>query len=272
MAQARYGIPVMSSLHDIEVPKHLGLYTDHGVETITIRTLNSRMIYMARLEADSPPTDAQLRKRRNIMAAFAAHRECPDCQVRITLDSDSEPCCTNCGAILYPPPSAYLASLAGSYMDAKRDIASRPVWSSKLTKVFLAHHAAELYLKALGACSVFTKDGQEEYLYGKAFDYNQHRLEPLLTRACPSVKTRLDAYRTSDGRSALDLVRAIPEKTSELFRYGVLLKDPVRREVRTTVDGDVVVETTNLSVLLDGLCDLLETFTDAQLGTLHCTD
>ena len=65
MAQARYGIPVMSSLHDIEVPKHLGLYTDHGVETITIRTLNSRMIYMARLEADSPPTDAQLRKRRN---------------------------------------------------------------------------------------------------------------------------------------------------------------------------------------------------------------
>ena len=31
MAQARYGIPVMSSLHDIEVPKHLGLYKDHGV-------------------------------------------------------------------------------------------------------------------------------------------------------------------------------------------------------------------------------------------------
>lgn len=86
------------------------------------------------------------------------------------------------------------------------------------------------------------------------------------------MKTRLDAYRTSDGRSALDLVRAIPEKTSELFRYGVLLKDPVRREVRTTVDGDVVVEKTNLSVLLEGLCDLLETFTDAQLGTLHCTD
>ena len=111
MPPARYGIPVMLSLHDIAVPKHLGLHTDHRVETITFRTLNSRMIYMARLRAESPPTDTQLRKRRDIMTVFAAHCKCPDCQVRITLDSDSEPRCTNCGVVLYPP--SCIPSFAG---------------------------------------------------------------------------------------------------------------------------------------------------------------
>ena len=271
MKNARYRMPVISPLHDVEVPKHLDLYKEHGVGVITITRANSRVLYMAKLKAKSPPTAAQLRKRRDLMEPFAAEQECPDCQVQVILNKDDEPSCTNCQTIFYPPPSAYLTHLAGSYLDAKRDVQHRSVWSSRLTGIFLAHHAAELYLKALGACSAFANDGRDEYLYGDAFTYKQHTLKPLLDRVYPAVKAGLYGFRDSHGCSVEDLVNAIPRNTSELFRYGVLLWDPTRREVRTTVAGDIMMEKTNLSATLDGLCDLLEIFTKAQLSKLLCS-
>ena len=85
MKNARYRMPVISPLHDVEVPKHLDLYKEHGVGVITITRANSRVLYMAKLKAKSPPTAAQLRKRRDLMEPFAAEQECPDCQGR---------CCT----------------------------------------------------------------------------------------------------------------------------------------------------------------------------------
>ena len=114
------------------------------------------------------------------------------------------------------------------------------------------------------------QDG-DEYLYGDAFTYKQHTLKPLLDRVYPAVKAGLYGFRDSRGCSVEDLVNAIPRNTSELFRYGVLLWDPTRREVRTTVAGDIMMEKTHLSATLDGLCDLLEIFTKAQLSKLLCS-
>ena len=65
-------------------------------------------------------------------------------------------------------------------------------------------------------------------------------------------------------------MKAIPKNTSELFRYGVLLRESTRHEIRTTTSGDIVMNETNLSTVLDGLCDLLDTFTKAELKLLHC--
>ena len=112
MKNARYRMPVISPLHDVEVPKHLDLYKEHGVGVITITRANSRVLYMAKLKAKSPPTAAQLRKRRDLMEPFAAEQECPDCQVQVILNKDDEPSCTNCQTIFYPPPSAYLTLIA----------------------------------------------------------------------------------------------------------------------------------------------------------------
>ena len=263
-----YRKPVLVSLHDLEVPQHLPLHKK-GIRQITITRLNSRQMYMARLAADSPPTADQRGKRLAVMNAFATEK-CPDCQKQIAIDNDGDPRCTACGLILYPPPSRYLAHLAGSYMDAMRDVRPRKVWSSRLTAIFLAHHAAEMHLKALGACSAFTDDSREEYLYGSTFNYNQHNLVPLLNYVHVTVKSRLDKVHGSGGQSIDDLVRAMPRKTSELFRYGLLLKDSTKHEVRTTVDGDIRMGETNLSETLRQLCELLEEFTSNELSVLAC--
>ena len=272
MTNTRYRLPVILSRHDVEVPKHLDLYKKQGVGVVSFTRLNSRQLFMARLTAKCPPTADQLRKRRDVMAPFAAEQKCPECQKQIVLDKDDEPSCIDCQMVLYPPPSAYLTDLAGSYLDATHDVRSRSGWSSRSTRIFMAHHAAELYLKALGACSAFANDSQDEYLYGDAFSYDRHNLNPLLDRVCSAVRARLCGYLDSSGRSIEDLVNAIPKNTSGLFRYGVLLRDARRREVRTTVGGDIVMEEKSLSTLLDGLCDLLDTFTKAELNLLGCYD
>ena len=178
MRNTRYWLPVILSRHEVEVPKHLDLYKKQGVGVVSFTRLNSRQLFMARLTAKCPPTADQLRKRRDVMAPFAAEQKCPECQKQIVLDKDDEPSCIDCQMILYPPPSAYLTHLAGSYLDARHDVRSRSGWSSRLTRIFMAHHAAELYLKALGACSAFANDSQDEYLYGDAFSYKLHDLNP----------------------------------------------------------------------------------------------
>ena len=271
MASTPYRMPVIISLHDIEVPKHLDLHKRKGPGTITITRPNARRLFLIRLAATSPPTAAQLRKRRDIMASFAARQHCPDCQKPIVLDNDNEPTCTDCRLVLYPPPSAYLTQLARSYLNAARDVRSRSAWSSQLTRIFLAHHSAELYLKALGACSAFANDSREEYLFGDTFSYTQHDLQPLLRQVDPATRARLSTCLNGKGHSADDLVNSLPKSTSELFRYGVLLRDATRREVRTTVGGDVVMGKTNLTTLLDDLCVLLDAFTTAELNLLQCS-
>ena len=276
MRNTRYWLPVILSRHEVEVPKHLDLYKKRGVGVVSFQRLNSRQLFMARLRAKCPPTADQLRKRRDVMALFAADQKCPECQKQIVLDKDDEPSCIDCQMVLYPPPSAYLTALAGSYLNATHDVRSRSGWSSRLTKIFMAHHAAELYLKALGACSAFANDSQDkyqdEYLYGDTFSYAQHDLSLLLDHVYPAVRARLCGSLDGSGRSVKDLVNAIPKDTSGLFRYGVLRRNTRRREMRTTVGGDIVMEEKNLSTLLDGLCDLLDTFTKAELNLLGCYD
>ena len=146
----------------------------------------------------------------------------------------------------------------------------KKVWSSRLTAIFLAHHTAEMHLKALGACSAFTHDGRDEYLYGNTFNYNGHSLGPLLNHVHPTVKPRLDRVLSSSGQTIERLVRTIPQRTAELFRYGLLLKDTTRHEVRITAGGDIELKGTNLSKALTELCDLLREFTRSELNVLTC--
>ena len=137
-----YRKPVLLTLHDVAMPEHL-LLQAKGIRQVTITRLNSRQIYKLRLSAESPPTAEQLTRRLAVMNAFASET-CPDCQKQIVIDSDGDPRCAHCELILYPPPSLYLAHLAGSYVDAMRDVRPKGVWSSRLTAIFLAHHAAEM--------------------------------------------------------------------------------------------------------------------------------
>ena len=81
-----------------------------------------------------------------------------------------------------------------------------------MTRIFLAHHSAELYLKALGACAVFSKDSREEYIFGNAFSYSRHELRPLLDRVYSATRARLATFLDSKGRSVDDLVNAPTDK------------------------------------------------------------
>ena len=56
---------------------------------------------------------------------------------------------------------------------------------------------------------------------------------------------------------------------SEVFRYGLLLKDPASREIRTTTAGDVVTNGKNLSEILAALCSLLQEFATTELKLLE---
>ena len=268
VTRSQHRKPVLLTLHDVAVPEHLLLHAK-GVQEITITRLNSRMLYKARLLAESPPTTAQLTRRRAVMDAFAGE-VCPDCEKEIVIDDDGEPRCTDCALILYPPPSLYLTHIASSYLEAMRDVRPKRVWSSGLTGVFLAHHAAEIYLKALGACTAFTCDGREEFLYGDTFTYNRHGLGKIFDNVHPTIKSRLQKIRSSSGRSILDLVGMVPRGTAELFRYGLLLKDATRYRIKTTVDGSIEFEGTNLSNALSELCELLAEFSHNELDVLCC--
>ncbi len=160
---------------DVSVPRHLGLYTGQGITSVTIKRITTRQIYTIRLLADeSTRSKAEELRRREIMNTFTRKHTCPMCSTPIALGKDGDPECVSCRTILYPPPSSYLKHLADSYVDARRDVRDRSDWASPGTRIFLAHHAIELYLKSLGAHSVFANDGQDEYLYGSIFDVTDH--------------------------------------------------------------------------------------------------
>ena len=260
--------PVLEALHDVAVPEHLLLHAK-GIRRVTIRRVNCRTLYKIRLASESPPAAAQVTRRRAVMDTFVSE-VCPDCKKQLVIDSDGDPMCADCTLILYPPPSLYLAHIASSYLAAVHDFSPKEVWSSRLTAIFLAHHAAEMYLKALGACTAFSCDAREEYLYGNTFEYNKHSLEDIFNRVHPTIKPRLDEVRGDSGRSIQDLVRAIPRGTAELFRYGLLLRDTRRYKIRATIDGDIEFRGTNLNKALTELCDLLAEFTDSELRVLSC--
>ena len=263
-----YRKPVLTPLHDVELPEDLPARKS-GLHTVTITRLNSRQMYKARLLAKAPPTAAQLSRRRILMKEFARDCRCPDCQKPIAVGQDGDPACEDCKLVLYPPPSRYLAHVAGSYMDAMRDIRPRGVWSSRLAPIFLGHHAAEMYLKSLGAFPAFTNDDRDEYLYGDTFNHTRHVLSPLLGCVHSPIRQRLDEIFGTGGRSITDLVNAVPQNTSELFRYGLLLKDATRYEVRTTTDGYVKVGNVNLTGTVRELCGLLEEFVSEELSVLE---
>ncbi len=257
---------------DVDVPRHLDLYQKRGVTGITIKRITARQIYIIRLSADeSTRSKDQEHRRLGLMKAFARTQRCPTCSTQIALGRDGDPECVSCHIVLYPPPSSYLMHLADSYLDTRRDLRDKSDWASPGTGIFLAHHAAELYLKALGAYSVFANDGRDEYLYGPAFDVTDHDLARSFRSTCPIVQPRLGRCRNDQGQSVEALVDAIPRKMSEVFRYGLLLRDATDREIRTTTDGDVVTNGVNLTRILTALAGLLRLFATTELKLLELT-
>ena len=267
---AKYRMPVLATEHVTVLPEDLPLYKK-GVRTVTVVPLNIRQLYKCRKLSTITAEHRSCRK--GVMSAFAAAEKCPDCDSQIVLGSDGDPRCANCKLILYPPPSLFLSTLADSYMEIYEKFTPSAVWSSPLTTVFQVHHAAEMYLKALGACSTFADDklNREQFLYGDAFTYNGHDLEPLLGLAHPTLRPRLDKARDSSGDSVEDLVKAMPSKASELFRYGLLLKDPTGRTAKQTVDGDIELQGTNVSLALQKLCRTLSVFVHTEQAVLTCS-
>ena len=173
--------------------------------------------------------------------------------------------CDTCKRIIYLPPVLYFTRNAREYFRAARILRENQAQSDVASvTIFLLHQGAELYLKGLGACSLYddleTND-DAEYIEGASLGYTRHNLSGLLQRVYPSLRDELQEYenRQPDGETLENLINAIPSQTAEIFRYGGLLRGQYGQV--TFIDGDVLVEGKNISKALLGLCTRLENFT-----------
>ena len=162
--------------------------------------------------------------------------------------------CGECRMVVYLPPMLFIKAHGDDYFRAAKTLrSSTKSTSASRVSVFLAHQAAESYLKSLGTCSLYPKtvegdnadDDEEEYPAGPAFDRRNHDLQGLLDSLYPFVKQRLTDFNGDDAGAAVgELIAAVPKKTSEYFRYGFLLNEAYG-DVVIRVDGDVDVDGRN---------------------------
>ena len=171
--------------------------------------------------------------------------------------------CTACKLIIYLPPMMSLKRQADQYYKAALILRAAEEQRQQLTDptIFLAHHAAEMYLKSLGTCTLYpenelTQDGQQddrEWLAGPALERRNHDLTKLLSSVYQFIRGPLKEYGKSEenpGESVSELVKAIPPKTSEYYRYGVLKRG----------DAEVDFEDDRIAKALWRLCKLLKRF------------
>ena len=183
--------------------------------------------------------------------------------------------CGECRMVVYLPPMLFIKGHGDDYFQAAKVIrSSTKSTSASCVSVFLAHQAAESYLKSLGTCSLYPKtvegdhtdDDEEEFPAGPAFDRRNHDLQGLLDSLYPFVKERVTDYESDDAgteRAVGKLIAAVPKKTSEYFRYGFLLDEAYGNVVIRT-DGDVDVDGRNITQVLFRLCTLLRAFVQEE--------
>ena len=88
----------------------------------------------------------------------------------------------------------------------------------------------------------------------------------MLDSLYPSVKDRVSDYGRDDAGNELavgELIEAIPQKTSEYFRYGFLLNETYGNAVIHT-NGDVKVDGRNVTHMEFRLCALLKAFVQEE--------
>ena len=182
--------------------------------------------------------------------------------------------CGKCRMVVYLPPMLFIKAQGDDYYRSANVLRSSPMKTSASACVFLAHQAAESYLKSLGTCSLYPKategedtdDDDEEFPAGPAFKRRNHDLHGLLDSLYPSVKDRISDYGRDDTGTELavsELIEAIPKKTSEYFRYGFLLNEAYGNVVIRT-NGDVEVDGRNVTHMEFRLCTLLKAFVQEE--------
>ena len=183
--------------------------------------------------------------------------------------------CRECRTVVYLPPMLFIKTHGDDYFQAAKTLhSSTKSHSASCVSVFLAHQAAESYLKSLGTCSLYPKtvegvdadDDEEEFPAGPAFDRRNHDLQGLLDSLYPFVKQRLTNFNGDDAGADLavgELIATVPRKTSEYFRYGFLLNEAYGNVV-IRADGDVDVDGRNMTRLLFRLCTLLNAFVQEE--------
>ena len=183
--------------------------------------------------------------------------------------------CGECRVVVYLPPMLFMKAHGDDYFRAAKALRSSTKNASvSPVSVFLAHQAAESYLKSLGTCSLYPKtiegdiadDDEEEFPAGPAFDRRNHDLQGLLDCLYPFVKHRLTDFNSDDAGAELAvgrLIAAVPRKTSEYFRYGFLVNEAYG-DVVIRADGDVDVDGRNMTQVLFRLCALLKAFVQKE--------
>lgn len=162
--------------------------------------------------------------------------------------------CEECDTILYAPPHYHFRSRAVDFHEAAKQL--RPKGDAVVT-AYLLHHAAELYLKSLGAYEVHGRAEPEntETIEGEVLEHTGHELGDLYDRLPGFVRSRLEA--TEERRKLMCCVKSLPRRLSVTLRYGAVLKPPPPPALLIS-DGAVILPSDqNLTHILERLCDAL---------------
>ena len=162
--------------------------------------------------------------------------------------------CEECDTILYAPPHHHFRSRAVDFHEAAKHF--RPKGDAVVT-AYLLHHAAELYLKSLGAYEVHGRAASEdtETLEGEVLEHKGHELGDLYDRLPGFVRSRLEA--TEESRKLIRQVKSLPRRLSVTLRYGAVLKPPPPPKLLISEGAVILPSEQNLTRILERLCDAL---------------
>jgi len=162
--------------------------------------------------------------------------------------------CEECDTILYAPPHHHFRRRAVDFHEAAKLLKPK---GDAIVTAHLLHHAAELYLKSLGAYEVHGRAEPEdtETVEGAVLEHKGHELGDLYDKLPGFVKAKLEA--TQGSRKLVRQVKSLPRRLSVTLRYGAVLKPPPPPNLLIS-DGTVFLPSEqNLTRILERLCDAL---------------
>ena len=166
--------------------------------------------------------------------------------------------CRKCNLGLYLPPFYHLRLKAKEFLDAARQLQpDGPLY----VIAYLLHHAAELYIKALGSYEIEelgrdNDDNELERVEGNVLERTKHELAEIYKDVPTYMKKGLekDVHR----RELIQEMRKLPSGLSIAFRYGVSNKSlPGLTQYK---DQLLLRDDRDLIKILGGLGDALERF------------
>lgn len=161
--------------------------------------------------------------------------------------------CRKCDLELYQPPFYLLRFKAERYLAAATQL--QPSGPPDVI-AYLLHHAAELYIKALGSYEAVELGQDEEHVEGKVLERRNHELGVVYEAVPTYMKKGLE----KDGRlrKLIQEMKKLPTGLSIALRYGVSKTQP---PTLTQNGGQLLLDDgRDLIKILGDLCEALKRF------------